>query len=68
MPVDITRVSASGSVPRWNPPRIHADVLTATDVTLPVRAKQADAIRALWASTSLLPKLAASKRRVLFIQ
>lgn len=46
----------------------HADVLAATNVTLPVRAKQADAIRTLWATTSLLPRLAASKRRVLFIQ
>ncbi|KAL4420384.1 hypothetical protein ABPG77_002324 [Micractinium sp. CCAP 211/92] len=43
------------------------DVLAATDVTLSVRAKQADAIRTLWATTSLLPRLAASKRRVLFI-
>lgn len=55
----------TGRHPPFNSP---ADVLAATDVTLAVRQKQANAIRSLWATTNLLPRLAVSKRRVMFIQ
>ncbi|KAL4430756.1 hypothetical protein ABPG75_006012 [Micractinium tetrahymenae] len=46
---------------------IPSDITAIAPVPLPVRANQAGAIRSLWATTSLLPRLAASKRRVLFI-